>query len=133
MILPIETRMPNHRETPPQPNEPVSALSPMCISSVAGTPEVVAPIGEIPFKPAVTDHEEPLPIGVAVAGAPRTDIALLEIVRKAMERGSLSTRLRTGRSIYGSLVQQPFLGSSIYQCSSKYIMKRMKRFEIIES
>lgn len=74
----------------------------MYISSVAGTPEVVAPINEIPSKSAMTDHVEPLPIAVAVAGAPGTDIALLEIVRRAMERGGLSTRLRTWRSINGT-------------------------------
>lgn len=101
MVLPIEDGKPNYRERPPQPYEKASALSAMYISSVAGTPEIVAPIGEIKFLSEVTERVEPLPIAVSVVGAPGTDLWLMEVVRKAMELGGLPTRLETGRSIYG--------------------------------
>ena len=101
MVLPIEDGTPNYRERPPQPYEKASALAAMYISSVAGTPEIVAPIGEIPFLSEVTERVAPLPVAVSIVGAPGMDLVLMEVVRRALEVGELRMRLETGRSIYG--------------------------------
>ena len=102
MILPVTDGKPNYRISPPLPDDPASALSPMYISSVAGAPEVVAPIGEVSFRSEVNLRVEPLPMAVSVVGAPGQDLTLLEVVKMAMEHGGCSTKLETGRSIYGT-------------------------------
>lgn len=104
MILPIGDGAPNYRESPSAPYEYQSALSPMHISSVGGLPEVVAPIGGIPYKSTLTDRIEPLPIAVSVVGALGEEMTLLEVVRMAMEHGGFPTKVATGRSIFGTSV-----------------------------
>lgn len=73
----------------------------MYILSVAGTPELIVPTGEIPYHSIVTDRTEPLPIAVSLVGSPGTDIMLMKLATKVLERDGRPTKLTVGRSIFG--------------------------------
>ncbi|OCK76177.1 amidase [Lepidopterella palustris CBS 459.81] len=102
LIYAIEDGSPNYRDAEPPPFELISGFHPFYISTIAGTPEVVAPVGEISHYSKISEREEPMPVSVAVLSAPGTDMLLIDVIKRAMEQGDRPTKLATGRSIYHS-------------------------------
>ncbi|KAI0099796.1 amidase [Nemania sp. FL0031] len=100
MVLPVDEGKPNNRETPPPPFTLLSGYHPLYLSPIAGTPEVTAPIGEIPYYSDVTQREEPLAVSVSVVSCPGTDLHLIDCVYQALVEGKKPVKVATGRSIF---------------------------------
>ncbi|PKY02366.1 putative amidase [Aspergillus campestris IBT 28561] len=62
-------------------------------SVMAGAPEVVVPLGEIPYQSAITLHEEYLPVTAALQMARGCDHVLADLVAALGEKGILQSRL----------------------------------------
>ncbi|PSN64375.1 hypothetical protein BS50DRAFT_590198 [Corynespora cassiicola Philippines] len=107
MILPIEADQPNYREAEPPSYGLLSGYASLNMSPMTRSPEVTAPVSDIPYISRVTHREERLPIAVSVIGAPGmatpaycTDLILTDLVEKGLKAGGIETRVKTGRSMY---------------------------------
>ena len=69
-MLPIENGEPNYRDAIPPPFGLLSGFSPLYLSTIAGTPEITAPVGEISYESRISNRKEPMPISVSIASAP---------------------------------------------------------------
>ncbi|KAH6985309.1 hypothetical protein EDB80DRAFT_733936 [Ilyonectria destructans] len=70
------------------------------ISSLTGCPEVVVPIGQIPYTSRVTKRQEFLPIVVATLGPHGTDIALTKFVVDVLRKSGMQTSVSTGTEAF---------------------------------
>ncbi|WVW83799.1 hypothetical protein I302_105820 [Kwoniella bestiolae CBS 10118] len=105
LIEPINIhRVPIYRESKLNfLREPLSTtknpLSLIHLSSIAGCPHYVVPIGQVPFKSLVSDQEEMQPLGMSMIGYPGSDFVLLEIIEKLRKAGVLKT-VKTGQTAF---------------------------------
>lgn len=72
-----------------------SAFSTSRISVLSGSPDIVIPIGEIPFRSKITNHTEYLPVTVDFMAAKGCDGMLLSLVRDLQKKGIVR------RSVHG--------------------------------
>lgn len=101
MVLPIESGQPNYRDAPLPPYLPLlSGYSALNMSPMTRSPEVTAPIGDIPYDSIVTLREERLPVAVSLIGPPGTDLLLVDVVHKGIKAGGLATTVKTGYSMF---------------------------------
>lgn len=70
------------------------------LSPLTGCPEVVVPIGQIPYQSRVTKREEFLPIVVAILGPPGTDVALTKFVADLLHKSGMPTLVKTGAEAF---------------------------------
>ncbi|KAL9609127.1 MAG: hypothetical protein Q9167_006088 [Letrouitia subvulpina] len=102
IVLPIEKDLkPIYRDDPPAiPSVPAAGLGSLHLSPLLGAPELVVPIGTIPYKSRVTEKTEQLPIAVALLGAPGTDLKLVETALECLQRSGRPTRVLTGKKLF---------------------------------
>jgi hypothetical protein len=118
VVLPIEELEPRYRDVPPeQPVEVPKGISVLYLSPTLGAPEIVVPgkhikhcrrttlistAGQIPFNSRITGQKEHLPMAVSLLGAPETDLELIEMTERFLKHSKRSTRVKTGRTMFGS-------------------------------
>ncbi|RHZ68074.1 hypothetical protein CDV55_107783 [Aspergillus turcosus] len=100
MILPIEAGKPNYRDSEPPPNGLLSGYAALNMSPMTRSPEVTAPVGDIPYHSIVTEREERLPVAVSLIGPPGTDLLLVDLVEKGMKGAGLPTEVKTGSLMF---------------------------------
>ena len=80
---------------------PPVGWSTLYASVMAGTPEVVVPLGEIPYQSRITLHEEYLPVTAALQMARGCDHVLADLVAALGEKGILQS-VGVGSRMYSS-------------------------------
>ncbi|KAM7205138.1 amidase [Naviculisporaceae sp. PSN 640] len=100
MPLPIETGQPNYRDAELPPNSLLSGYAALNMSPMSRSPEVTAPVGDIPYLSIVTEREEPLPVAVSLIGPPGTDLILVDLVERALKASLIPTEVKTGRFLH---------------------------------
>ena len=70
MVFPIENGRPNSRGVTSPLFGLRSGFSPLCLSPIAGTPDVTVPAGKASYRSRVSDQEESMPISVSVVSSP---------------------------------------------------------------
>jgi len=70
------------------------------ISSLAGLPQIVVPIGEFRFISKITCREAYLPIAISLIGAPGSESTLLDATRVAMKTMGTPTSVTVGKRCY---------------------------------
>ncbi|KAI0182115.1 putative amidase [Hypoxylon sp. FL1284] len=97
LILPCSSPDPSYRDLPsPQPK--VSAAHNLnYISSMQGLPQIVVPVGQIPFESRISKRTEHLPIAASMASASGSDMLLISLAKAALERARKPTHVETGR------------------------------------
>lgn len=102
MILPISLVEPHYRdEVTPSPGSQV-ATDELFLSPILRSPDVVIPIGEIPYDSKITGREEYLPVGVNVVGTPGSDFWLLDTMKTLLEKSGRPTAVQTGSRIFSA-------------------------------
>ncbi|PQE11375.1 hypothetical protein CJF31_00001188 [Rutstroemia sp. NJR-2017a BVV2] len=86
MILPCGSGEPKYRNLPNPAPGMMPAFSPNYIASVLGLPQVVVPIGQIPFESRISKRTEYLPTVGSIAGAPGSDLMLVDLVKAALKK-----------------------------------------------
>ncbi|GAP82416.1 putative glutamyl-tRNA amidotransferase subunit A [Rosellinia necatrix] len=97
-ITEVQTRYRDEWPSPPLGDQ--SIWEPLLISPITGSPEVIVPVGEVPYNSRVSGKEEMLPVCVSVMGVPHSDLNLLETVQKILEGSNRWTTVGTGRSMF---------------------------------
>ncbi|KPM45590.1 hypothetical protein AK830_g921 [Neonectria ditissima] len=97
-LVPISDAEPEYRDDYPEgPWMGGSGFHQNFLSSLTGCPEVVIPIGQIPYQSRVTKRTEFLPVVVAMLGPPGTDVALTKFAADLLHKAGLPTSVKTGR------------------------------------
>lgn len=78
-----------------------SAFSTSRISVLSGTPDIVIPIGEIPFQSRITTKTEYLPVTVDFMAAKGCDGMLLSLVRDLQRKGIVQPSLHGKSNVRG--------------------------------
>ncbi|KAK3353735.1 amidase signature domain-containing protein [Lasiosphaeria hispida] len=105
VILPVSNAVPkycNERAPSPPPAETYSALAGVFLQPILGAPDIVVPIGDVPYHSKFTEEVEYLPVVVNIMGAPGTDYDLLEAVEKIMAASSRPTTVVTGSRMFST-------------------------------
>lgn len=101
LILPISERAPNYRDTPPPEPSIQTGFDPLYLSPILGSPDLMLPIGQIPYDSKVTGCEEVLPVCVTLVGKPGGDADLIKLARSVSQSSGRPIIVRTGSSMFG--------------------------------
>ncbi|KAH8820212.1 amidase signature domain-containing protein [Xylogone sp. PMI_703] len=96
MILPIAMTKPWYRDVPggtPGISEPLTA---MYVTTLMGMSQLVLPVAQTKYMSKVTKRTEYLPFTVSIAGAPGSDLMLLDVATAALNKAAWPTKVRTG-------------------------------------
>ncbi|KAI1327018.1 amidase signature enzyme [Xylariaceae sp. FL0255] len=100
VVLPVAEVAPNYRDVvSPSPDEQC-VLDELFLAPVLGSPDIVVPIGDIPYKSRVTQKTEYLPVVINVVGAPGADFQLLEAVNHVMKLSGRPISVSTGSRMF---------------------------------
>ncbi|OIW32128.1 amidase signature enzyme [Coniochaeta ligniaria NRRL 30616] len=100
VILPVGNATPNYRDTPSPSPEDQSALDELFLQPILGSPDVVVPIGDVPYISRITHKVEYLPVVANVVGAPGTDFQLLQAVENVLKLAKRPTSVATGPRMF---------------------------------
>ncbi|KAJ3580057.1 hypothetical protein NPX13_g506 [Xylaria arbuscula] len=100
MLIPCGNSVPKYRDDPNSPPGPVGPFTWNYIASIQGLPQLVAPIGSIPYESRVTKVTEQLPVVGTIIGAAGSDAMLVDIVQKAFEKSNRPRSVLTGRFMF---------------------------------
>ncbi|KAI0483539.1 amidase signature domain-containing protein, partial [Xylaria cf. heliscus] len=102
LILPVANAAPNYRDVVSPSPEDQSALDELFIQPILGSPDIVVPIGDVPYASRITHKVEYLPVVANVVGAPGTDFQLLEVIEKVMKLSDRPTTVAVGSRMFPS-------------------------------
>ncbi|KAK3936924.1 putative amidase [Diplogelasinospora grovesii] len=97
LILPCGSGAPKYRDTPNGLPGVVPPYSPNYVASMLGLPQIVVPIGQLPFDSRITKTTEQLPIVASIAGAPKSDLLLVDLAKYVLQRSEKPTKVETGK------------------------------------
>lgn len=100
IVLPIANVEPNYRDKTPGAPFSQSGFDPLFLSPILGAPEIVVPIGQLPYQSRISHREEQLPVAVSILSAPGTDLWLIETARMCLENSGRSTTMMTGSNMF---------------------------------
>ncbi|KAF5009685.1 hypothetical protein FDECE_4131 [Fusarium decemcellulare] len=100
VILPVANAEPNYRDEPSPSPKQQSALDQLFLPPILGAPDIVIPIGDVPYKSKISCRDEFLPVVVNLVGAPEHDFQLLQAVETIMEKSSRPKVVSTGPRIF---------------------------------
>ncbi|XDG08253.1 hypothetical protein ABKA04_007868 [Annulohypoxylon sp. FPYF3050] len=100
VILPVAKAVPNYRDTISTSPEEQSALDELFLQPILGAPDIVVPIGDIPYTSKITQDVKYLPVVANIVGAPKKDFQLLQATEKVLRLSRRPTSVLTGSRIF---------------------------------
>ncbi|KAM7189319.1 amidase signature domain protein [Rhypophila sp. PSN 637] len=100
VILPIANVGPNYRDEVVESPGQQSALDQLFLSPILGAPDVMVPLGDVPYESKITGRTEYLPVLVNLVGAPGSDIGLLDVVENVMRDSKRDMVISTGSRMF---------------------------------
>lgn len=102
VVLPIAPVKPHYRDDRTESPRYQSATDELFLSPILKAPDVVVPIGEVPYESRVTGRREWLPVGVNLVGAPGMDKWLFDAVTMVLEASGRPDKVSSGSRIFGN-------------------------------
>lgn len=102
VVLPIAPVEPHYRDERTESPRYQTATDELFLSPILKAPDVVVPIGEIPYDSRITGRREWLPVGVNLVGAPGMDKWLFDAVTMVLEASGRPDRVTSGSRIFGN-------------------------------
>ena len=102
LILPISNVQPNYRDNPPPEPTVQEGFDQLFVPSILGAPDIVVPLGEVPYFSKVSAREDYLPVGLDIVGLPHSDQSLLKTIQGCLASSSRPLRVSTGARIFDS-------------------------------
>lgn len=102
VILPVAEVKPVYRDEKVESPETQSACDQLFLPPICGSPDVVVPIGEMPYHSKISNKIEYLPVVANLIAAPGRDHELLGAVDTILERSGRSKMVSTGPRIFDS-------------------------------
>ncbi|OCL12401.1 amidase signature enzyme [Glonium stellatum] len=100
VILPIENISPRYRDEPPAPFIAPTGVTTLMLGPILEGPELVVPIGEIPYQSKVSGIEEHLPVSIGLMALPGSDLMLMDLARECLKKAGRPTRVHAGRHMF---------------------------------
>ncbi|KAM7196770.1 amidase signature domain containing protein [Naviculisporaceae sp. PSN 640] len=103
VILPIANVEPNYRDVKSSMLTSQSALDQLFLGPILGAPDVMVPLGDVPYESRITGRTEFLPVVVDLMGKPGQDMQLLEVVEKVMKGCDREMVVKTGARMFAGV------------------------------
>ncbi|KAH7303477.1 amidase signature domain-containing protein [Stachybotrys elegans] len=100
LVLPVANAAPNYRDARTGSPTEQSALDQLFLQPILGSPDIVIPIGDVPYDSRISNKVEYLPVVVNIVGAPTTDFQLLQAIKQILELSNRPTSVRTGSRMF---------------------------------
>ncbi|KAF5542031.1 amidase signature domain-containing protein [Fusarium phyllophilum] len=100
VVLPVAEVKPVYRDEKVKSPENQSAWDELFLSPIVGAPDVVIPIGEMPYHSKISNKIEYLPVVANLVAAPGRDHQLLEAVEAILESSKRPKEVCTGSRIF---------------------------------
>jgi len=100
ILLPLGSAKPDYRDVESGPPSIVESFEPKYFGSVLGLPQIVAPIGQLPYESRVSKRKEYIPVITTIAGAQGSDLMLIKLTQLAMEAVHWPTEIQVGRNTF---------------------------------
>ncbi|KAK4213201.1 amidase signature domain protein [Rhypophila decipiens] len=100
IILPIANVGPNYRDEVVASPTKQSALDQLFLGPILGAPDVMVPLGDVPYESRISKRTEYLPVVVDLVGAPGSDLRLLEAVERLMREAGREMLVSTGTRMF---------------------------------
>lgn len=100
VVLPVSPVEPHYRDERTQSPRYQSATDELFLSPVLKAPDVVVPIGEVPYESTVTGRQEWLPVGVDLVAAPGTDEWLFDAVTTVLKSSGRPDVVSSGTRMF---------------------------------
>lgn len=97
MILPCGTEGSRYRDMPPDEPAAIEGVSSKFLSPILGTPHIVVPFAQLPYKSRVTKTVEYRPVCISLMGSRGSDLALLRVAEEVLQAAGWRTGVDTGR------------------------------------
>lgn len=101
VVLPIAPVEPHYRDERADSPRYQSATDELFLSPILKAPDVVIPIGEVPYDSRITGRREWLPVGVNLVGAPGMDKWLIDTVAMFLKHSGRPDTVASGSRIFG--------------------------------
>ncbi|POS76042.1 hypothetical protein DHEL01_v205556 [Diaporthe helianthi] len=96
MVLPAGIATQKYRDELPSEPEPLEGIDTRLLSPILGTPQIVVPFAQLPYKSRVTESTEYRPVSASLMGARGSDLALLRLIEEATQASGWRTNVDTG-------------------------------------
>ena len=100
LVLPISNVKPNYRDNPPPKPTVQEGFDQLFVPSILGAPDIIVPLGEVPYLSKVTGREKYLPVGINTVGLPKSDLSLLKNIQGCLMSSSRSLKVSIGARIF---------------------------------
>ncbi|KAG6360963.1 hypothetical protein INS49_012031 [Diaporthe citri] len=100
MVLPISPVEPHYRDERAESPRYQSATHGLFLSPILKAPDVVVPMGEIPYESRISGRQEWLPVGVNLVGAPGMDKWLFDAVTRVLRSSGRPDVVSWGSRIF---------------------------------
>ncbi|KAF5686958.1 amidase signature domain-containing protein [Fusarium circinatum] len=100
VILPVANASPVYRDEILKSPEKQSALDQLFLPPILGAPDIVIPIGDVPYLFKITGRTEFLPVVANLVGAPTRDLELLHTVERILRKSGRPKGVLTGPRMF---------------------------------
>ncbi|KAK7698499.1 hypothetical protein SLS64_012491 [Diaporthe eres] len=100
LVLPISPVEPHYRDERSESPRYQSVTDELFLSPILKAPDVVVPIGEVPYESRISGRREWLPVGVNLVGAPGMDKWLFDAVVKVLESSGRPETVCSGSRMF---------------------------------
>lgn len=100
VVSPISPVEPHYRDEAAGSPSHQTATDELFLPPILRCPDVVVPIGEIPYHSRITGVREYLPVAVDVLGAPGMDFWVLDSMERVLRKSGRPAEVNTGRRMY---------------------------------
>ncbi|KAK3946260.1 amidase 1 [Diplogelasinospora grovesii] len=113
LILPVGPAQPIYRDIyiPPKERVGMDALS---LGAFLRIPQLVLPIGQSEYFSRVSGRKECLPIACSIAGAPGSDLMLIDLARQSLARSRFPTEVACGRYAFPPEVEEGLIPKELF-------------------
>lgn len=102
VVLPISPVEPHYRDERSESPQYQSATDELFLSPILKAPDVVVPIGEVPYESRISGRREWLPVGVNLVGAPGMEKWLFDAVTRVLKSSGRPDTVSSGSRIFGN-------------------------------
>ncbi|KAH8698244.1 amidase signature domain-containing protein [Phaeosphaeriaceae sp. PMI808] len=96
MLLPQGSGKPFYRDQPVEVPFHGNGYQAITMAVLIAGPQVILPIGQVPYHSRITDRTEYLPVAATIAGTRGSDLMLINLAQAALRSASWPTEVETG-------------------------------------
>ncbi|KAH8588310.1 amidase signature domain-containing protein [Bisporella sp. PMI_857] len=100
VVMQSEDVQPNYRDDPPPQYYVQPAWHQWWLSSILGAPEIVVPVGQIPYESRISNQIEYLPVTASIMSQPETDMTLVQFTQAFMKDVGRPLVVNSGKTMF---------------------------------